>query len=188
MAYCHGCGEELNNSANTYCENCSNDIVGRARGSINQAESDEKRRMYNDRQYAHDWLQDVIGWILDLIDFIGIIFSGGCYLTTVIVKRRGLDDKSYEMQNLREFREKYLRNSKSKLRRKMLQEYNIVGPYLINWINSRYDSEKIWQYVSKYIDNVLDLIDKHEYKKAYYIFLTRTLKLKRNVLLSKHLR
>lgn len=185
MPYCHDCGERISGS-DLYCGSCANEIIRRSRDRIRSADEDEQRRMANDHDYAHSWLQSLIGWIIGLIDLIRPIFSGGCFITSAVVAFKGLDDNSYEMRLLRQFRESIIK-SKIDSRIQDLNEYSTIGEFLRNWINSRSDSFFIWEFVWQYVQNVIDLIKMEKYDEAYSIFKSNTLKLKFDVLMDKHL-
>ncbi len=184
MPYCRDCGTEIYGSR-VYCGECANDIVERSRDRIRAADTDEQRRMYNDRDYAHRWLQSLIGWIIGLMDLMSRIFSGGCYITSAVVAYRGLADDSPEMGLLRTLRERF-RESADMTQRYDLDSYSIIGPVLRNWINSRRDAVLIWEYVWLYIKEVIVLVRQEEYEAAYMVFKERTLRLRWDVLCGRH--
>ncbi len=187
MPYCRDCGAYISSSTDTYCYSCEQDIVDRSRRSVNRASDDERRRMNNDRNYAHSWLQDVIGWIVALWDILLRVFgSGGCYITTAVVQKKGLDDDSIEMKKLRKFRKEYILESNKESLLKDLQEYYILGQIIVRWADSRYDSKEIWEYISNFVFHVIDLIDQDNYKEAYKYFKKRTLNIYQDVLLNCH--
>lgn len=181
MPYCRDCGTEISSSDHLYCGSCANDIVERSRSRIRDADEDDQRRMRNDRGYAHSWLQDLIGWIIGLMDLMSRIFSGGCYITSAAVEFRGLGDSSPEMQTLRRFRHEYIESSGIAERMVDLEEYYVIGAVLRNWINSRADRENIWAYVWDYVAEVISLAEAHSYAQAYALFRRRTLTLRFDV-------
>ena len=54
--------------------------------------------------------------------------SSGCYLTTITCEIMGLDDDSYYLQTLRNFRKNVLQ--KNKKYKQLLVEYDIIGPII----------------------------------------------------------
>ena len=138
--------------------------------------------MSNDKDYAHSWLQDAIGWIAALWDIMSRIFTGGCYITTAVVLHKGLSDSSKEMTALRLFRDKYLSDSQDINLREDLKEYYVLGQIIVNWVNSREDSNEIWDYISLYIFDVISLINNSKYDEAYHLFKKKTLSIKKDVL------
>lgn len=187
MPYCRDCGAYISSSTATYCYDCEQDIVDRSRRSVNRASDDERRRMNNDRDYAHSWLQDVIGWITALWGILSKVFSGGgCYITTAVVERKGLDDKSPEMEKLRKFRKEYILDSNNPELLNDLEQYYIIGQIIVRWANSRYDSNQIWDYISKFVFEVVDFVDCEEYERAYLHFKKKTLNIQKDILANKH--
>jgi hypothetical protein len=143
--------------------------------------------MRNDREYAHRWLQDLIGWIAGLLNLMSKVFGGGCYITSAVVNHKGLDDKSNEMELLRLFRDTYILENNNPEVVTDFFEYQKTAPTIINWINSRVDSELIWNYVWIYVCEVISLINCQKYEEAYSLFKMRTLSLRKDILLSKHI-
>lgn len=187
MPYCRDCGNYISSSTDTYCSSCEQDIVDRSRRSVNRASDDERRRMNNDRYYAHSWLQDVIGWIVSLMDILSRIFAGGgCYITTAVVQKNGFDDDSIEMKKLRKFRKEYILDSNEVNLLIDLQEYYILGQIIVRWADSRFDCKEIWGYISKYVFHFIDLIDHKNYADAYEYFKKRTLNIEQDILLNYH--
>lgn len=185
MPHCRDCGRTMSRSS-VYCHSCEDDIITRSRNRLRYADESDQRRMKNDQGYAHSWLQHLIGWIIDLFDMLTKIFSG-CFLTSAVVEFEGLSDSSIEMERLRKFRRVYIEESNIRSRTNDLQFYYIIGSVLRNWINSRTDAGLIWEYVSKYVFEVIHLIEIEEYSKAYDYFKIQTLSLKKNIFESKHI-
>ena len=190
MAYCTNCGRTHNNR-DAYCDSCESEIVNRARDRVSRADTNEQNRMRNDTTYAHDWIQNVIGWIIELMKIITQVLvakaGGGCYITTAVVQHKGLSDDCLEMQKLRYFRQQYIHNSNNRVLKKELNQYYILGQTIVNWANSRQDSIKIWEFISNYVFEVVEFIDKNELTNAYKHFKQNTLDLRKNILLNKHL-
>lgn len=187
MPYCRDCGTYISSNTNTYCYSCEQDIVDRSRRSVNRASENERRRMTNDRNYAHSWLQDVIGWITALWGILSKVFTGGgCYITTAVVERKGFDDNCNEMVKLRKFRKEYILESKNPELLNDLNEYYIIGQMIVRWANSRYDANQIWDYISKYVFKVAELAENNNYEQAFSYFKERTLNIQRDILINKH--
>lgn len=184
MPYCRDCGDQIYGRA-TYCSSCESDIVSRARSSVREASYDERRRMENDRHYAHRWLQSMIGWIIGLMDIITRVFTG-CFVTTAVLRRLSCTDTSPEMELLRDYRDSYLMLNITSERRADLQEYYLLGPILVTWADSRRDSARVWEYITDYVLHTLEMIREEKHQSAYAFFRRRTLNLQRDILFGKH--
>jgi len=185
MPYCRGCGDQFSGSA-TYCRPCELDIIDRAKSSVQDADTSEQNRMRNDKNYAHSWLQNVIGWIVDLMPIISKIFTGGCYVTSALVKHKGLPDNCYQMELFREFRKNYILNSKDKSRIDDLDQYYFYGQFISKWIESRTDSKEIWTFVDIYITKFTKMLEEKDFENAYNYFKQNTLSIKQEVLIENH--
>lgn len=186
MPYCRDCGTQVYDS-DTYCSSCKDDIVSRSCERIRDASDAEKRRIRADDDYCHTWLQNLIGWIVNLIQLISTIKSGaGCYITSSVVAFLELPDDGLEMTLFRQFRERYIIQANCPERNSDLVEYYLLGLRLRNWINSRHDSEAIWKFVSVYVLDTLDLIKGGSEREAYIYFKNRTLNLEMDILAGKH--
>ncbi len=186
MAYCRECGDEMY-SDHMYCGDCANEIVEQSRSRIRCADENEQRMMRNDRDYAHRWLQDLIGWIAGLMGLMSKICGAGCYITSAVVEFKGLGDQSQEMLLLRQFREEYIEDSHIPERTTDLEHYYVIGAVLRNWIDSRADRVAIWEYVWCYVSRVINLIRESRGDEAYSLFRNRTLALRWDVLGGLHL-
>jgi ribosomal protein L37E len=187
MYYCRNCGTQIYDSKEIYCSDCKDDIVQRAKERIRDADEDERRRMRNDSDYAHSWLQSVIGWIIGLMNLLVNIFSG-CYLTSAVVAFKGLGDSSPEMELMRRFRNDYILEGGVSDRLRDLEEYYIVGGALRNWVDSRSDAALVWEYVWRYVAQVVEYVKRGQFPEAYELFKNRTLALRWDVLGERHLR
>ena len=123
-------------------------IKKKALEAIDRASDEELDRGIRDQNYAHDWLQAVIGFIANLMTAITSIFRE-CHISTALVKHLGLPDNCEELQALRRFRDEYIVNSNVELRLKDLHCYYCYAPHLIRWIEARDDSASIWQKLKK---------------------------------------
>ncbi len=184
MAYCRDCGTKIYGSG-LYCQSCANEIIEESRDRIRDADASEQQRMRNDRDYAHSWLQDLIGWITGLMSLMSTIV-GGCFITSAAVRHCGLGDDCQEMAMLRSLRDEFMIDSGSPTRLRDLEEYQIVGGALARWVDSRYDSSQIWDYVSGYVFETVDHIKAGRFGQAYDVFKSRTLRLRKDVLLGAH--
>jgi hypothetical protein len=151
------------------------------------AEANEQRRMRNDRGYTHRWLQDRIGWIIGLMQLVVQIFTG-CYITSAVVEFKGMDDSCAVMQYLRVLRSNYMVHSGVQSRMNDLGQYQLLGQVLRDWANSRVDRREIWEYVWQYVSTTALLAQQGRYAEAYGLFKRRTLSLRSDVLVGRHLR
>ena len=107
--------------------------------------------------------------------------SGGssdsiCYITTACVYSAGLPDDCSQLNILRKFRDNVLMHiSKG---RKALEEYNKISPDIVQAINKRDDSIKIWDSVYNDIEKAVSLVKKRRFKEAFEYYKNMTLELK----------
>ena len=157
-------------------------IKKKALEAIDKASDKELDRGIKDQDYAHDWLQAVIGFIANLMTAITSIFRG-CHISTALVKHLGLPDNCEELQVLRRFRDEYIVNSNVELRLKDLHRYYCYAPHLIQWIEARDDSASIWQKIQETVDIALEAIAEGRYDYAYNIYKAEILGLRISVAL-----
>ncbi len=153
------------------------EIKKKAMKAIDNASDRELERASNDKGYAHDWLQKTIGWIADLMNIITGVFSG-CYISTALVEHLGLSDDCEQLTTLRQFRDTYILQSGAKERLKELDQYYFAASLLVDWIEQRSDSDKIWTKVGKSINLALKAISEERYDDAYRIYRESVLNLK----------
>ena len=142
--------------------------------------------MKNDKNYAHSWLQNTIGWVIGLMDIISKIWRGGCYVTSALVQHKGFDDNCEIMQKIRLFRKEHIINNNVPEKINDLERYYFEGQILVRWIEARHDADLIWNYVDTYIRTFVKMIDNKRYNEAYILFKNKTLNLQKDVFLGKH--
>lgn len=95
--------------------------------------------------------------------------SSGCYITTMLCDILKLSDSNYYLNKLRNFRDNYL--SKNEEYRKLLVEYDIVGPEISKNILSDKQNKLISaRMFFNYIKPVVSLIDDKMYKDAVNLY------------------
>lgn len=99
----------------------------------------------------------------------------GCFITTAVCEVLGYSDDCELLVTLRRFRENYLK--KTKEGRKILQEYDQVGPIISDYIRQEPVINSIIL-TTKYIIPCVDLINKKRYIGAIIIYeeMVKTLK------------
>ena len=100
-----------------------------------------------------------------------------CYLTTMICEILGLPDNNTYLETLRQFRKNVLQ--KDNKYKKLLVEYDIIGPKIANYI-SKDPSKKLIanNYFYDYIIPVIYFLNEGNIEKAIELYITMTNKLK----------
>ncbi len=97
----------------------------------------------------------------------------GCYITTVVCDVLGFEDNCVVLSDIRELREKYL--SKNEKYKRLLVEYDILGPLIANSIAC---SPKKFEISKTIYDEVLvdaaKLINEKQYEKATNLYFGMT--------------
>lgn len=103
--------------------------------------------------------------------------GSGCYLTTIICNILGLPDNNIYLKTLRDLRDNVLQ--KDQKYKKLLVEYDIIGPKIANYI-SKDPSKKIIanNYFYNYIIPIIYFINEGNIEKAIQLYTTMTNKLK----------
>lgn len=78
--------------------------------------------------------------------------GGGCYLTTAMCNVLGKEDDCYELNTLRVFREKYMRNDEEG--KKLLKEYDRISPPIASRLLSSERKEEIASNMLKTFINI----------------------------------
>lgn len=102
--------------------------------------------------------------------------SGGCYLTTACVTYFGKEDKCYELEMLRVFRDNFM-NQNEEMRQEV-QKYYQIAPKLVEVLNS--SPLKKFYYEDIYNNLVLksiEMIENHQLDEAYKIYKAYTIEL-----------
>lgn len=159
------------------------EIKRRALRAIDSASDDELDRGKKDEKYAHDWLQDAIGWISGLITILGGIFYG-CFITTALSERKGWGDDCEMMEDFRA-----LRNELSSLILGVDESYSLychISPSIVKWANTRGDSELIWNYLEKVVFNAHSKYKAGHKVEAYNYFKDSILSVRSNVAIGEY--
>lgn len=104
--------------------------------------------------------------------------ENGCFLTSACVKAKGLPDDCRELQTLRQYRDLYLRKTQTGMEK--VREYYRVAPKIVEAVNARQDSDRIWDNVYRDLVSVcVELIDEGKNEEAFDIYKSYTMLLKR---------
>ena len=98
--------------------------------------------------------------------------SGGCFLTTAIVDRRGEADDGPTLTKLRNFRDTYLVNVPNEV-----EEYYNVAPKIVEAIPLDHEE---WDWVGSQIDKSVEFIDEGSLDDAYKTYKAMVNKLKKD--------
>jgi len=98
--------------------------------------------------------------------------SGGCFLTTAIVDRRGEADDGPTLTKLRNFRDTYLINVPNEV-----EEYYNVAPRIVEAIPLDHEE---WDWVGSQIDKSVEFIDEGSLDDAYKTYKAMVNKLKKD--------
>lgn len=103
--------------------------------------------------------------------------SGGCYISSACVYALGCDDDCYELNLLRNFRDKYL--SKQKSGQSEIAEYYRCAPEIVRKINKLEEKGKIYvEIYNKYIKKCISNIENKKYSDAHSLYKTMYYELK----------
>jgi hypothetical protein len=113
-----------------------------------------------------------------------------CFITTACIRARNLDDNGEVLQLLRQFRDRYLKNTKRGDLE--IQEYYQIAPKIVSRINQQANSKQIYNYLfHKMILPAVQFVKDLQFDKAHIhyhncvltlgnIFLTANLKVNEN--------
>ncbi len=90
--------------------------------------------------------------------------SGGCYLTTACVSRKGLADDCKELTVLRQYRDSYLKSRSDG--EALIRAYYETAPYLVEQISLRDDAAEIYDHIYVYICECVRLIEEEKHQQA----------------------
>lgn len=102
--------------------------------------------------------------------------GSGCFITTTLCKILSLPDDHICLQTLRWFRNNYLQKSEEGL--KILAKYDVVGPEISKRLSQDSGMFNVaYILLKKYIEPIVDLLDKKKYEaaKAQYTEMTNKL-------------
>ncbi len=103
--------------------------------------------------------------------------SGGCFITTAVLKNFSKSDDCYELTTFRKFRDEFL--TKEFDGKFLIEEYYKIAPTIVKNINSRDDADEIYKKIwDKYLKDCLKLIERGEMKKCKnkYVEMVQNLK------------
>ena len=95
--------------------------------------------------------------------------SGGCFITTAIVEKKGEADDGETLTKLRKFKNEYMADKQEEV-----QEYYEIAPKIVEAI----DDEQEWKWIEKQIQKAVEYIDEEKHDDAYttYKSMVSTLK------------
>lgn len=103
--------------------------------------------------------------------------SGGCYLTSACVEAKGMADDCEQLQNLRTFRDVYLRGTEGGAQE--IAEYYLIAPKIVENIKKRKDSTAIFEKVyEELIEPCVSFIKQGNNEQAHKLYKEYTLQLK----------
>lgn len=108
--------------------------------------------------------------------------SSGCFITTACVTSQGLPDDCYELQVLRKFRDTYVVAQLGG--KKLLDEYYITAPLIVEQINKQRNAVAIYQELYKNIQEAVKLIEQMMHTEAFNLYCLIVNDLKKKILAS----
>ena len=101
--------------------------------------------------------------------------SSGCYLTTIICNRLGLQDHCMDLEVLRNFRDNFLQKNKNYA--SLLYEYDVVGPKISSYLEKE-EMPIIQKLFDSYIKPISEMIQNEKFEQAInrYVLMTNSLK------------
>lgn len=90
--------------------------------------------------------------------------KNGCFITTATLKNKNInDDKCYELETFRNFRDTYI----NKVEPILIEEYYSVAPRIVEMINQLSNKREIYIEIwNNYLATCLKLIENKEFNKA----------------------
>jgi hypothetical protein len=98
-----------------------------------------------------------------------------CFLTTACTKYFGLNDDCYQLQTLRNFRDQHL--SKSPQGRKLVEQYYLIGPRLVEALESDKNRSLLFDEIFDEINLSCIAIENKQFEKARRIYKTVVVRL-----------
>ena len=87
--------------------------------------------------------------------------SGGCFITTAVVEKKGEADDGETLTKLRKFRDEYMADKQEEV-----QEYYDIAPKIIKAI----DNDKEWNWIENQIQKAIEYIDEEKQDDAYAVY------------------
>ena len=94
--------------------------------------------------------------------------ESNCFLTTACVKYYGLKDDCYELQTLREFRDKHLLNSADG--KKLVNQYYDIAPAIVKCLEADKNKNILFKEIFSQIKLACDAIERGEFDNASKIY------------------
>lgn len=89
-----------------------------------------------------------------------------CFISTACIRNKDLSDNCYELNLLREYRDKYLRTFE--VGRNDVQKYYMTAPLMVAAINERPDKNEIYDKIyTELVQPCVKLIEDHKYAEAH---------------------
>lgn len=100
-----------------------------------------------------------------------------CFITTATCRSRNLPDNCHELETLRAFRDKYMKENESM--KADVQEYYKIAPVICRNIDKVKNSNVIYDDIwTNWLKDAVDAVDSGEFEKAYKIYKKMVLELK----------
>lgn len=105
--------------------------------------------------------------------------GGGCFITTATLQNKGItNDKCYELETFRNFRDNYIKNIEPIL----VDEYYSIAPVIVKKINTLKNKSAIYNEIwTNYLQKCLSLIEKKENLEAKNIYVKMVNDLKKYI-------
>ena len=101
--------------------------------------------------------------------------GNNCFITTACVRHYNLPDNCYQLQTLRSFRDRYLKNQKGG--NKLIQHYYFIAPTLVKLLNQQPDKGNFFRNIFHQINSACALIERGENSKAKKLYVKVVLNL-----------
>ena len=102
--------------------------------------------------------------------------SGGCYLTSACTAARGLPDDCYELQTLRSFRDKWMKQQPDGIL--LIAQYYEIAPKVITAIEAREDWLDIYERIyQELVEPCVKLIESKDFQGTLELYKEYTLQL-----------
>lgn len=92
-----------------------------------------------------------------------------CFITTACIRYYNLPDNCYQLQTLRSFRDKYLKNLKGG--NELIQHYYFIAPTLVKLLNLHPDKKNLFRNIFRQINFACALIERGENSKARNLYV-----------------
>ena len=149
----------------------ADEFAEKAKKFYKRASEREKERLEHDKEYFHDWIQRLIGWLQIITNFVKRL----CFLSTAVYRRHGLGDDCLQLKTLREFRDTYLLGSGIPSRVADVDEYYRIAPGIWLWIDGQEDADSIWDHLGDVVETAVKLVVAGKMKEAHMLYKRKIL-------------